>query len=41
MTKLKKFKTKHFGKRNKFDVNGSYTGTGLINDIPVQDVDDL
>ena len=41
MKKSKKFKPKHFGKPNKFDVNGSYTGTGSINDIPVQDADDL
>ena len=41
MSKLKKFKTKHFGKPNKFDVNGSYTGTSSINNVPVQDADDL
>ena len=43
MKKLKKFKTKQFGTPDKFDVNGSYTGTSsLDNDIkPVQDADDL
>jgi len=40
--KLKKNKQKHFGKANKFDVNGSYTGTSLLPDLnPVQDADDL
>lgn len=37
----KKLKTK-LGKPNKFDVNGSYTGTSLLADLePVQDADDL
>lgn len=42
-TKLKNIKQKQFGKPNKFDVNGSYTGTAsLSNDTnPVQDADDL
>ena len=41
--KVKKVKTKQFGKSNKFDVNGSYTGTSSLNDDlkPVQDADDL
>ena len=43
MKKSKKIKTKQFGKPNKFDINGSYTGTSsLISDLkPVQDADDL
>lgn len=42
-TKLKNIKHKQFGKPDKFDVNGSYTGTpSLDNDIkPIQDADDL
>ena len=42
-TKSKKIKQKYFGKPNRFDVNGSYTGTsGLIADLkPIQDADDL
>jgi len=41
-TKSKKIKQKQFGKPNKFDVNGSYTGTSLLSDLqPVQDADDL
>ena len=38
-----KYKTTKLGKPNKFDANGSYTGTSsLIADLkPVQDVDDL
>jgi len=41
--KNKKRKTKIFGNPNKFDINGSYTGTsGLIADLkPIQDADDL
>jgi hypothetical protein len=36
-------KNKYFGKPDKFDTNGSYTGTSsLIADLkPVQDADDL
>ena len=42
MKKSKKVKQKQFGKPNKFDANGSYTGTSLLSDLqPVQDVDDL
>ena len=42
MKKSKKIKQKQFGKPNKFDVNGSYTGTSLLPDLkPVQDADDL
>lgn len=42
-SKLRKLKNKPFGLSNKFDVNGSYTGTSsLISDLkPVQDADDL
>ena len=41
--KTKKIKQKQFGKPNKFDINGSYTGTSsLIADLnPIQDADDL
>ena len=40
--KSKKIKNKQFGKPDQFDVNGSYTGTGLLADLkPVQDADDL
>jgi len=43
MKKSKKITNKQFGKPNRFDVNGSYTGTSsLIADLkPVQDADDL
>ena len=45
MKKLKsnKLKPNNFGKPNKFDINGSYTGTSsLIADLkPIQDADDL
>lgn len=43
MKKSKKVKNKQFGKPNKFDINGSYTGTSaLISDLkPIQDADDL
>ena len=42
MKKSTKVKNKNFGKPNKFDVNGSYTGTSLLPDLkPVQDADDL
>ena len=42
-SKLKKLKNKPFGSADKFDINGSYTGTsGLLSDLnPVQDADDL
>lgn len=44
-SKPSKSKTKHtkLGKPDKFDVNGSYTGTSsLLPDLkPVQDADDL
>ena len=41
-SKYKKLKNNKFGKPNKFDVNGSYTGTSLLADLkPVQDADDL
>ena len=41
-SKLRK-PTKPFGKADKFDINGSYTGTSaLLSDLrPVQDADDL
>ena len=40
---IKKVKNSKFGKPNKFDINGSYTGTSsLIADLkPIQDADDL
>jgi hypothetical protein len=40
---LRKKTTTKLGKPNKFDVNGSYTGTSnLLSDLkPVQDADDL
>ena len=43
MKKSKNLKNKQFGKPNKFDINGSYTGTSaLISDLkPIQDADDL
>ncbi len=41
-TRTKKIKQKQFGKPDKFDVNGSYTGTSLLADLkPIQDADDL
>ena len=40
--KTKKVNPKQFGRPNKFDINGSYTGTGSLDDLePVQDADDL
>lgn len=42
--KSRKVKSKQFGTPNKFDVNGSYTGTPNFNNInekPIQDADDL
>ena len=43
MKKTKHKTKKSFGITNKYDINGSYTGTsGLNSDLtPVQDVDDL
>jgi len=42
-TKKRKTKNKILGNPDKFDINGSYTGTsGLIADLkPIQDADDL
>ena len=41
--KSQQLKSKQFGKPDKFDINGSYTGTsGILSDLkPVQDADDL
>ena len=41
--KTNKITTKQFGNPDKFDINGSYTGTPFLIDDqnPVQDADDL
>ena len=42
MKNNKKLKIRQFGKSNKFDINGSYTGTSSLDDLKhVQDADDL
>jgi len=39
---LRKISKTQFGKPDKFDANGSYTGTSLLADLkPIQDADDL
>ena len=39
---LRKIPKSQFGKPDKFDANGSYTGTSLLADLePIQDADDL
>ena len=39
--KSKENEIEEIWKNNKFDPNGSYVGTGTLEDEPVQDADDL